>query len=465
MAVSDALMLQNTGIAGVGPAYANEFANNSKIEEKIGLSLAKNGEVPKLAQKITEKSQVKNYAHLGKKGKEKIDKEADNFSGARAFKEEWGTLGGSVFAVMNEIEQDTDTKTEYSTSKTANHPYFPKDKKKPEFDKPLAKMEWGDLPTAVTNFLINPADGLFRIPPIETYNELDSEARLIILKKYRFSSAAAKGTANKLKTDTGTDTGGNANVIIRKALQALQINPDDDNKRKTAIATIKTAMANPTISDDEKAQLGALLDIVVDKHASGQNTNLVKKGQNPENPKEDQWIDDTIAAGKPIISGPSGHTLRYLNFWAEKRDAQNTAETTPGYTGGEHVTAWPSLEAARLVMMANLMPPKHHSYDEIMTSSIGITDKITPVLQYNHKSSYEDLNTQTQADAQGPAQTAYTSTGADAVGSDNGIDSIMGNRLHVDNLKAALLTKLESALKGKSTTDAEALIGTLDRAI
>jgi hypothetical protein len=51
----------------------------------------------------------------------------------------------------------------------------------------------------------------------------------------------------------------------------------------------------------------------------------------------------------------------------------------------------PSLEEARLVMLANLMAPKdHHSYHEIMLASIGVYNGVD-VLEYKHKESYDDI--------------------------------------------------------------------------
>lgn len=126
------------------------------------------------------------------------------------------------------------------------------------------------------------------------------------------------------------------------------------------------------------------------QHNTGDRANVVR-GSDPNDPKVAKWIQEAIGFSKPIISGPSGHSLRYLNHWATVRSLNYYSG---GLMLGRNLVApeiFPSLAEARLVMMGNLMPPKnHHSYHEIMLASIGISDGID-TLQYNHKDSYEDL--------------------------------------------------------------------------
>lgn len=430
MAVHADIMKEDTGIdkdGGGKLSYAEAVAERSKIEEQIGLSLAKNGQLLNVAKNIAEKSKVPVYdqAHttapgvseLSEAGKDKIDGEADTFGGARGVKEGWETLGAYTFRVMNEIEKDKGTKSKYSKVQAGNtaNPYFgnPREKK-PEFDKPISTLSFVDLPTTAQTYLTEKATA--PLPPNASglsfnYDGLDPNAKFAILKDYRYQNEAAQATATLLKEKF---SGKGAIKAALEAIDKASSPKERENKRTDAITTIRAAISTTT-NDDEKAQLGALLDIVVDKHTSGDNTNMVKRGNNTDNPKEDQWIEDTVKAGKPIISGPSGHTLRYLNFWAEKRNNENSREEGS-------VTNWPSLEAARLVMMANLMPPKHHSYDEIMTSSIGIKDETKPPLQYKHKSSYLDLATHQETDAKEIALNAYAESEAKEVVTDSTTD-------------------------------------------
>lgn len=326
-------------VTRTGENYAAVAGRNSKIEENIGLSLAKDSRLTTLAAKIKEKSEVPDYGGSSEDIRNKVDGGVDKIGGARAYKEGWGTLGGSVNAVMNAIEVPAGNKDKYSKSITANHPYFPKGVKKPEFDKTMNNDEKEDF---------------------KRQHPLD----------------AAKATADKLLGQ------------VTAALMLLSWDLGFMNIPHLIAETKKM-----------HGMLDALLDITLDKHSSGNNVNLVKRDQNPLNPNENDWINDTVKAGKPIISGPSGHTLRYLNFWAEKRNDAHKAR--------KPLTGWPSLQAARLVMMADLMPPKHHSYDEIMTSSIGIQAAGAYSLDYFSKSTYNDLFMQFEPDAHDIAKKAY----------------------------------------------------------
>lgn len=115
-------------------------------------------------------------------------------------------------------------------------------------------------------------------------------------------------------------------------------------------------------------------------------SNVVRE-RDEDDPAVEEWISDALDNFKPIISGPSGHTLRFLNYWAWVREqARNASKQMDDY---------PSLAEARLLMMANMMPPKnHHSYHEIMSASIGITDGVE-VLGYAHPEDYTDLRDDT----------------------------------------------------------------------
>lgn len=388
-----------------GTSYANykEAADaNSVIEEQIGLSLAKNGQLLNVAKNIAEKSQVA----LDAKDKSEIEDQANKFGGARASQEGVETLGRYVFETMHHIEKD---KAKYSRSRTIGHPYFPTGQKKPEFDKPLADCKWEELPEEaqtsidkLQNAIVLPAHEGGPNVYATKYDDLNSKTKGNLLEPFRFKDD------RKWKASGGISS---STQEARDAINAYK-NAPTEGKREIAFTAIKAALSQVDLSDKEKATLGAALDIVADKHTNGDHTNLVRRDGN--NGVKDKWIDDTVAAGKPIISGPSGHTLRYLNFWAEKRQEEKKA--------GGNITDWPSLEAARLVMMANLMPPKHHSYDEIMTSSIGIKDETKPPLQYKHKSSYLDLATHQETDAKEIALNAYAESEAKEVATDSTTD-------------------------------------------
>lgn len=468
MAVHADIMEKDTGIdkdGGGKLSYADAVKDREKVEEKIGLSLAKNAELTNIAAKITKNVGARSYNQLGKQGQGKIDGEVDTFGGARAFKEGWGTLGASVFAVMNEIEQDGPTKTHYSTSHTENHPYFPTGEKKPEFDEPLASLNWEDLPKGAKQSLAGDEENVspFTKLPASTYNELDFKGKLTLLKGFRYKNSSihgdaidfiAPGPTGIIATLMNLFVPSFISSTTKEAVKNIVNNPTNNELRTTAKDAIIEEMA--TAKEPLKAQLGALLDIVVDKHTSGDHTNIVR--MNNDGGVKDQWIEDTVKAGKPIISGPSGHTLRYLNFWAEKRNEQNEAETN-SQTPTE-LNNWPSLEAARLVMMANLLPPRHHSYDEVMTASIGIKDNVSDALKYEHKSSYEDLNNHTN-DAKDIAQTAYEQSGANAIETNNALEEHIQNGITDRKDKQDAINQFIEAAKDKAAAEIRTAITAL----
>lgn len=445
MAVHADIMEKDTGIdkdGGGKLSYADAVEERSKIETKIGLSLAKNAELTKIAAKITEKAKVKSYGELDEAGKKKTDGQVGAFGGAAAFKEGWGTLGSSVSAVMTEIEKDPATKAKYSVSHTKDHPYFPKDQKKPEFDKPIAECSWEELPQDIRAHLNTKAQPPAQAQPSAqaqptfAYDTVGVDTKRALLKDYRYKNSSIDNEAiDFIKGNISRD-------IIDK-VKAIIGSPVDDTKREEAKAAIIQEMAK-SVDESLKAQLGALLDIVVDRHTSGDHTNIVR--MNNDGGAKDQWIKDTVKAGKPIISGPSGHTLRYLNFWAEKRNEN--------IVNAQNHNEWPSLEAARLVMMADLLPPRHHSYDEVMTASIGIKDEVSGELKYQHKSSYEDLKKEEhkdQTNAGEIAQDALVKSGANTIETNNDLEDSIQQNIDTRKEKQNAINEFIEAAKNKTT--------------
>ncbi|WP_157122944.1 hypothetical protein [Pandoraea vervacti] len=120
----------------------------------------------------------------------------------------------------------------------------------------------------------------------------------------------------------------------------------------------------------------------VRQHRTGDRSNMVRTSDRND-PQIARFALGAIVHDKPVISGPSGHTLRYLNHYAQCKEMASYSTD---------VSDWPTLAEARMVMMANLMPPKnHHSYHEIMSASVGVTDG-DEMLDYRDRAAYADLN-------------------------------------------------------------------------
>lgn len=425
-----------------GENYTVAAIDRSVIEKDIGLSLAKNSALTNIAKTINEKAKIPTFDHSSRLGHPKMDLtdklqiegQRDSFGGARASAEGWDTLGRSVHEAMHVIEKDKAKYSEVQAGNTAN-PYFGRpESKKPEFDQPIADYKWEQLPWKIQSWLSDKHVLSQGKRLIKAYDTLSPSIRRdVILNDFRYENDFTNDrTINILSTGISQD--------IITSVKAIVADPKKDELRAIAkdliIAKMKTLEGAGLSERDkqQKAQLAALLDIVVDKHTSGDHTNIVSR--NGDGGVKDQWIADTVAAGKPIISGPSGHTLRYLNFWAEKRKKENEH--------GPIDADWPSLEAARLVMLADLLPPRHHSYDEVMTASMGIADT-TGVngnsLKYKHKSSYEDLNQHEDETAKVIAEKAFNESGASTIQSNTAIDGLMDRR------NATIPTQLAEAME------------------
>jgi len=118
------------------------------------------------------------------------------------------------------------------------------------------------------------------------------------------------------------------------------------------------------------------------QHKTGARSNVVRE-HDPIDPAVNKWVEKAIELGKPVISGPSGHTLRYLNHYAMCKEMVGYSKVS--------ISDWPTLAEARLVILANLMPPKnHHSFHEIMLASVGVCDG-SDNLRYSHMDDYKDL--------------------------------------------------------------------------
>lgn len=158
----------------------------------------------------------------------------------------------------------------------------------------------------------------------------------------------------------------------------------EPSARKALFETLNISWSTETFTDDEaNSRDSNPLGSQYRQHTTGGLSNVVR-WSDAEDKNVNQWVLDAIAHGKPVISGPSGHTLRYLNHYAMCREMLS-------YDKDTDTRQLPTLEEARLVMLGNLLPPKnHHSYHEIMLASVGVFDG-EAALGYSNKLNYDDL--------------------------------------------------------------------------
>ncbi|WP_426811258.1 hypothetical protein ABOC32_12695 [Pseudomonas sp. WOUb67] len=158
----------------------------------------------------------------------------------------------------------------------------------------------------------------------------------------------------------------------------------EPSARKALFETLNISWSTEIFTDDEaNSRDSNPLGSQYRQHTTGGLSNVVR-WSDAEDKNVNQWVLDAIAHGKPVISGPSGHNLRYLNHYAMCREMLS-------YDKDTDTRQLPTLEEARLVMLGNLLPPKnHHSYHEIMLASVGVFDG-EAALEYSNKLNYDDL--------------------------------------------------------------------------
>jgi hypothetical protein len=167
---------------------------------------------------------------------------------------------------------------------------------------------------------------------------------------------------------------------IMDILQSL----DEPARRTLLHENLHVAWSTETSIDDEQNHRGSNpLGEEFRQHKTGARSNVVRFSDERDR-NVNQWVLGAIVHGKPVVSGPSGHTLRYLNHYAMCIRMLALS--------GTDVRDFPSLADARLVMLGNLLTPKnHHSYHEIMLASVGVDNGLGEVLHYDHHADYTDL--------------------------------------------------------------------------
>lgn len=96
--------------------------------------------------------------------------------------------------------------------------------------------------------------------------------------------------------------------------------------------------------------------------------------------KHTAWHEAALTHHKPIIGGMSGHTLGYMNLYADALSRLSVEERAKA----------PKMETLRGIMLAGLVGTKlHHSTDEVFSASTSVDSPTPP--NYRHRFSYADL--------------------------------------------------------------------------
>lgn len=373
---------------------------NKKIEQKLGKILIDSDLGKQLTQKaidIGKDGFGVNFEHIVRENKESIVKKAYKIGGANELLK--GILSlDSVFLALEDYYLDSgvyDIKT--LAQQAAGHG--------------LSKRE----------YLSEVSCELHKTVGAEPFGPYDYLGRKTVAQE-EFSEAMKQRRSNYFNTVTADNRafGGtsyhqwydvNPNRIdkwekLPKKWQArvIKLSGESEEKVKAKFET------SPELKSDFLQGIGfykstsefthdLMLDETVDgirRHDAGENSNILRRSQKGV-PEVEHMVTLAIDNNRPLISGMSGHTVKFLNAFANLRHYYISIRNNQSATEKQLIAATrkleklPTLNEARIICMANLLPPKsHHSYFEIMAASEGISDGETK-LQFNDIGGYSDL--------------------------------------------------------------------------
>lgn len=339
--------------------YKEMASQNKKIEMIVGKTLSCSAELASVAKKIREVTgSPMKFSDFSAAQQQKIIEEGPYIGGAKELSADMDTLDAHVLATLIKAEAEEYDIADMDRRKCMfNHVRSP--------DNPI--YPWNSHRFDM---------GIFEVTNPIQYTE---ELKNLIVDRWAELLAKKENIESYLFGDMGI-----LPVDLNEGvLDILQILSESD--RKTLLINVlhinwsTERFVEDELNSRESNPRGAEFR----QHTTGAKSNVVRVSDK-EDKNVNKWVFEAILHGKPVTSGPSGHTLRYLNHYAMCSEMHSLS-----ITGLKEL---PSLEEARLVMLANLMAPKdHHSYHEIMLASIGAYNGVD-VLEYNHRGSYDDLS-------------------------------------------------------------------------
>jgi hypothetical protein len=338
--------------------YKEMASKNKKLELILGKSLSSNLELTSIAKKIREVTgSPMKFDDFSPQQQKKIIEESLYIGGAKELVADMDTLDAHVLATLIKAEGK-----EYDVGDMARRKCMFNHVRSP--DNPI--YPWNSHRFDLEVFEVS--------NPIQ-YTE---EIRNLIADRWGELLAKTQDVESYLKEEVGLSSV-EVNGGILNILQKL----DEIDRKKLLKDVLHISWSTERFIEDEKnSRTSNPLGAEFRQHTTGAKSNVVRVSDE-EDRSVNKWVFEAIVQGKPVTSGPSGHTLRYLNHYAMCSEMHNLSYVAP--------EDLPSLEEARLVMLANLMAPKdHHSYHEIMLASIGVYNGVD-VLEYKHKESYDDI--------------------------------------------------------------------------
>ena len=338
--------------------YKEMASENKKLELTVGKYLSCSAELTSIARSIREVTgSPMRFADFSPRQQEKIIEESAYIGGAKELLADMDTLDAHVLATLIKAESEEydlgdmeRRKCMFNHVRSPDNPIYPWNSHR--FD--LEVFE-------VTN-------------PIQ-YTE---DIRNLIADRWGDLLAKTENVEGYLFEEVGVSPV-DLNDGVLNIIQGL----GEADRKKLLKDVLHVNWSTERFIDDEQNDRSSNpLGAEFRQHTTGAKTNVVRVSDEQDK-NVNKWVFEAIVHGKPVTSGPSGHTLRYLNHYAMCSEMHRLSNS-----GVENL---PSLQEARLVMLANLMAPKdHHSYHEIMLASIGVYDR-EEVLEYSSKESYDDI--------------------------------------------------------------------------
>jgi hypothetical protein len=356
--------------------YKERSVENHEFERRVGKYLINDRALCFIARRIREiTGSPMTLAELDDDQQQKLAKESRNIGGAKELLKDADNLDAHVLATLLKAESK-----QYNFCSPAENT--------PGVD--YLGLDVPERRRCMFNYVESPENIIhpwnshrFDLGIYEIESEIQLPDRLKNLIADRWDALLGKqADADAYIRDTLALRSFSAKDGIFDILQSVST----QEKKKILIDVLHIPWSTEeTIDDENNHRKSNPLGEVYRQHTTGARSNVVRFSDKDDK-NVNKWVTEAIVNNKPVVSGPSGHTLRYLSHYAMCKELLRLS--------GTDVSAFPSLAEARLVMIANLMAPKnHHSYHEIMLASVGIFDGYDEILGYENKADYSDIET------------------------------------------------------------------------
>lgn len=377
--------------------YKEIASKNKQFEESLGKSLSCNKELASIAKLIREATgSPMRFADFSQEQQKKILSESAYIGGAKELMADVDCLDAHVLATLIKAEGK-----EYELSEVERRKCVSKNVSAPGNEKSdVSEME---RRKCMFNYVRSPDNVIYpwnshsfdmEVFEVENPIQFTAEMRGVIVERWSELLQKKADIEEYLFGELGLSPLDLSCGIV----DILKAATEPDRKKLLKEAMKISWSTSKFIAGEENSRDSNPLGSEFRQHTTGARSNVVRVSDK-EDPNVNKWVFEAVVNGKPVTSGPSGHTLRYLNHYAMCSEMLQLSNSK-----GQHI---PSLEEARLVMLANLIAPKdHHSYHEIMLASVGIYNG-EEMLEYRSKDSYDDL----RSTPIGRAALAYANAG------------------------------------------------------